>query len=229
MGKRTRWEGKIRPNERLYKILGNIGLRGAMTEEMIYDIEFRGKAAIRTCQDKLYQWERAKLIKSATTEARGKCEKVYMLTDKGRVMFDEEARRHFYKSDPTPNEMKHVLNFNDYVNALEDKVVGLINERELRSVDRKKNEDEQDPEVTDGYIVVSNGKGISAGCFIEIDSGDCGVRLAKKCDGLKSSGKPTKVVVYDKARKQAWAKALGKADNVEVVLFEKTYEKIPAR
>jgi len=195
-----------------------------MSVKGVHEKYWRGRA-LRTCQEKLEQWEKAGFVKSRWVEARGKDEKVYMLTRKGRGMFDEKTKAHFYKSEPTEIEIAHVLHISDYLSSLNGKAVRFVNERELRSQNASLPEDARDAETTDGYVDVENGSGEIQSYFIEIDSNACGKTLLFKCRGLsakaRKSGKSIKYILYSKSRLKTVASAFtkaGGASHIEIIL-----------
>jgi DNA-binding PadR family transcriptional regulator len=224
MGRKRRLQARIRPNARMYSILKDMGMRGAMSVHGVYGVYWAGRV-LRTCQEKLDQWEKAGFITSRWVEARNTEEKVYMLTRKGRAMFDEEAKAHFYKSNPTEIEMAHVLHVSDYMSSLPGNVVKFVNERELRSHNAALPEDMRDAETTDGYIEVESASGGKVGYSIEIDSNACGRTLYLKCRGLcakaQKSEKKVKYILYSKARLRAVTSALRKVreeSGIEIIL-----------
>lgn len=224
MGRKRRSKAQVRPNARMYSILANLGMRGAMSAKGVHDVYWSGRA-LRTCQEKLDQWEKAGFIKSRWVEARAQEEKVYMLTKKGRTMFDDETKAHFYKTQPTDIEMAHVLHISDYLSGISTNVVKFVNERELRSQNAALPEDMRDAETTDGYIEVEHGSGGSVGYFIEIDSNACGKTLLFKCNGLiakaQKSGKSIKYILYTKSRLRTVTSAFrkaGRATQIEIIL-----------
>jgi DNA-binding PadR family transcriptional regulator len=212
MGKRSRRNAQVRPNERFYRVHEMIGRVGGMTFAMLHHLEWAGRKE-QTCLDKLEQWERNGTLERIQREVEGKVVTLYVLTEQGRHMLPASVQPHLYHSPPTENETKHVLRFGEYLFSFAPQLPAFVNERELRVRNWQKAEAERDPEVTDGYV---------AGEYIEIDSGDSGVALLEKCMGLQKSGKPTKFLVYSKARQRSVLHALDKAaaTNVHVVFVQ---------
>lgn len=226
MGRKRRFQSRVRPNERMFRIFEDIGTRGAMSVKGVYEKYWPGRA-MRTCQEKLEQWEKAGFIKSRWVEARAIDEKVYTLTRKGRGMFDDETKTHFYKSEPTEIEMAHVLHVSDYLSSLPASVVRFVNERELRSQNASLPENARDAETTDGYVEIENDLGVRNGYFIEIDSNACGKALLLKCKGLSAkaqkSGKGIKYILYSASRLRTVTSAfrkVGEGSHIEIILVK---------
>ncbi|MGB8345234.1 MAG: replication-relaxation family protein [Ktedonobacteraceae bacterium] len=205
MSKRSRRHAQIRPNERFYMVHEMLGRLGGMTFDMLHRLAWQGRKG-QTCRDKLDQWERSGTLEKMHREVHGKAVTLYVLTEKGRKMLPDNVQPHLYQSPPTENETNHVLRFGEFLFSLGSELSSFVNERELRIRNWQREEEERDPEVTDGYVEIGE-----RGAYIEIDSGDSGARLAAKCAGLAASGKPTRYLVYSKARLRTVTQALQKA------------------
>lgn len=173
--------------ERDMKIFTFIGKRGCASLEILART-FWPQRVVTTCSDRLNQLTRAEYLSRQMVQVRRKDEKIYALQKKARMLFDEDARKAFYRRLPAVNEMRHALDMGDILDAFGSKVIDFTNEHQLKSLNAKQVRNEAG--VPDGHVVLEQKNGQLLSIYLERDGAYYGSVLDKKVEDMGRTGQP---------------------------------------